>query len=82
MKNCYVYAVLFCYAFLDFVQVCSETSVGFIAVLDGFASVENGCVVFVSAFGSDYCKGLVSVFARKEHRNVACCHHIALTGFG
>lgn len=64
MKNCYVYAVLFCYAFFDFVQVCSETSVGFIAVLNGFASVENGCMVFVSAFGADDCKGFVSVFTR------------------
>ena len=48
MKNIMFTCFLFGYAFFDFVQVYSETTVGFVTVLDRLTSVENGCVVFVA----------------------------------
>ena len=48
MKNIMFMCSLFGYAFFDFVQIYSETTVGFVTVLDRLTSVENGCVVFVA----------------------------------
>ena len=48
MKNIMFMCSLFGYTFFDFVQVYSETTVGFVTVLDRLTSVENGCVVFVA----------------------------------